>query len=329
MAMPRRLSATLELTQYYHCTSRCVRGGYLCGVDRSTGADYTHRRVWLRDRLLFLADTFSIQLAAFAIMENHFHAVLHVDQSAACSWSDEEVVHRWHKLFKGTYVSQRFANSEALDPSQKDQLTRDVARWRDALQDISWFMRCAKEPLARRSNREDGCTGRFWEGRFHSQALLDAQAVIACMVYVDLNPVRAQLCELPEEDPFTSLSQRLRTFQNTTPDTKALTRLGAPRNAKDRIQISLSLEEYATLVDNSARQRRSDKAGVLSNTAKPILERLGFNDIRWRDLEDRFTRHFHVLVGHGSSIRQACNKLGQRYAWGQSACDEFFGEPAS
>ena len=70
-------------------------------------------------------------------------------------------------------------------------------------------MKVMKERIARRANREDGCTGSFWQGRFTSVALLDQAAVIACMAYVDLNPIRAKQAETPETSLLTSVHDRI------------------------------------------------------------------------------------------------------------------------
>ncbi|MCP4490070.1 MAG: transposase, partial [Gammaproteobacteria bacterium] len=91
MPIARKNQISLEDTHYFHCVSRCVRRAFLCGKDHFSGKNYEHRRQWIEDRLLELGSIFSIDIAAYAIMSNHYHVVLHVDKQQADNWSNKEI----------------------------------------------------------------------------------------------------------------------------------------------------------------------------------------------------------------------------------------------
>jgi len=165
MATARQRQISLDVTPYYHCTSRCVRRAFLCGEDVYTGKSYEHRRQWVEDRLLQLGDIFTIDICAYAVMSNHLHVVLHVNQAKAESLSDREVCERWHQLYKGTLLTQRFLTNESLSKPQLLAVEEKLAQWRAQLHDISWFMRALNEPIARQANAEDNCTGRYYDCR--------------------------------------------------------------------------------------------------------------------------------------------------------------------
>ena len=208
MTRARKELVAVESTPFYHCMVRCVRRAYLCGDDPHTG-NYDHRKQWTVERLQQLASVFAIDVCAYAVMSNHYHVVLHINDQKAKAWSEKEVAQRWTSIFKGPAFITEWINGIPLDVEEKTTLNALLPVWRKRLTDISWFMRCMNETIARQANKEDSCTGRFWEGRFKSQALLDETALLACMTYVDLNPIRANIAKNSESSDFTSIQSRL------------------------------------------------------------------------------------------------------------------------
>ena len=114
MTQARCSLVSTDDTPYYHCVSRCVRRAFLCGYDKYTQTDYEHRRKWVEDKLHQTATVFAIKLCAYAVMSNHYHIVVHIQPGKAAKWSKREIVERWHSIFKGTILSQRFSAGDTL-----------------------------------------------------------------------------------------------------------------------------------------------------------------------------------------------------------------------
>ena len=217
MTMARQTVVPENEPGIYHCISRCVRRAFLCGVDSYSGKDYEHRKSWVRNRVHELTGLFSLEVCAYAVMSNHVHLVVKNDPLAVWEWSNDEVARRWFRLFPGGRDEK--GQPVSADPIVVRRFLNDEERvevCRKRLGNLSWYMRSLNEPIARRANREDNCSGRFWEGRFKCQRLEDNGAVLACMAYVDLNPVRAGLAEVPEASEFTSIYDRIQGSQGRT-----------------------------------------------------------------------------------------------------------------
>ena len=322
MTLPRNSLISLSDTPYYHCVSRCVRRAFLCGVDHYSGKSYEHRRGWLEYLLLRTADNFAIQLCAYAVMSNHYHVVLHVRSDLSNGWSELEVVKRWHRLFKPTLFSQRFVDGEPLREVEWLALRSDIKEWRARLTDISWFMRIVNERIARQANAEDQCTGRFWEGRFKSQALLDERALLSCMAYVDLNPIRAGMAKTLESSDHTSIKQRINAVRDKRRPKRCMERFeGVHKNSKG---IPFKLEDYFELVDWTGRIIRDDKRGAMSESLPPILERLSLDQDQWRILTTEFEICFQNWVGSEHIVRQVCEDKAYQRVPSSRSCRRLF-----
>ena len=343
MALPRRHYVQDGQEGVYHCYTRCVRRAFLCGFDKVTLRDFSHRKTWITDRLRRLAAIFAIEVCAYSVMETHYHTILRTRPDLVALWSDREVATRWLTLFP----RHRDLRGPPLPPAETDiqalaDLPNRIAQLRQRLCSLSWFMGRLNEFIARAANKEDKVKGRFWESRFKCQALLDEAAIAACMAYVDLNPIRAGLAACPEESEFTSIQERIRAWmqQSQRPDEiSAATREAITARAHDgnhwlcpipsdsrcRGILPMTTADYFNLVDKSGRLIRSHKRGTIDADLAPILLRIGANPGAWQETVSRFSSKFRVAAGLASSLRAFADRLGRRWFQGASAARIAFG----
>jgi len=318
MTMPRRQLVDVAVTRYYHCISRCVRRAFLCGEG------VTHRKAWIEARLELLAKHFAVSVCGYAILDNHLHILCRLDPGIADDWSNEEVVRRWIAVYRPSCLDvDNPATVQAWIDNQCQDTAR-VARYRARLQDLGWFMKALKEPLARLANKEDDCKGTFWEARYKSIAILDEQALLATCAYIDLNPFAAGIAKTPEAAPHTSIKQRvdhvringnLDTLQaaaaaKSTPAARIEADLEQShwlcplqdRNANGAVREGMlpgfSLSSYLELVDWTARLCRMGKARITQEVAS-IMTRLGTSPEYWQS-------HLQKLLGKTRWLGSYC-----------------------
>lgn len=337
----------------YHCVSRCVRRAFLCGDDRFSGRNFDHRKAWVKNRLQFLAEIFALDVAGYAVMSNHLHLVVRTRPDQASGWNEEEVARRWLRLFpparddEGNPVESPSARVRAVTANAER-----IQTLRDRLVSISWFMRCLSEFVARKANREDDCKGRFWEGRFKCQALLDEAAVLSCLAYVDLNPIRAKAAKTPEGSDFTSAQDRIVSRQarrkkaeapkSPTAEQKRLIESlhrDESRDAwlcpvQDRMEadrrgfLPMTLDEYLELLDWTGRAIRTGKRGAIPAHLAPILHRLRIDIDRWVETVESFGGWFHRVAGCVDSLIALAGNLGYSWLKGMTASRQAFAAPA-
>jgi REP element-mobilizing transposase RayT len=301
MALPRSKYVQEGQEGVYHCFSRCVRRAFLCGFDKLTLRDFSHRKAWLVDRLRYLAAIFAIEVCAYAVMETHYHTILRTRPDIVALWSDREVATRWLIL----YPQHRDIRGVPMLPSEEEigalaDRPERIAELRKRLCSLSWFMGRLNEFIARAANKEDKVKGRFWESRFKCQALLDEAATACCMVYVDLNLIRAGLAGTPEESDFTSIQERIRAWRNATMNAGAAPNLviGQPMNPAS-IGTRITVPENAAAISDHVPDHHSTLAHPSDNWLCPIQSESGRRGI----LQMTAAEYFDLVDKSGRMLR--------------------------
>ena len=313
MTRPRSELVCPAATPWYHCVCRCVRRAFLCGEDHLTGNDYSHRKAWVLERLGLLAEIFTIDLGAYAVMANHYHLVVRLDTERAAALSDHEVIARWNRLFSLPLLVSRYQGGGLTTEAEIAAAQAIVGMWRQRLCDLSWYMRCLNEHLARLANSEDGCKGRFWEGRYKSQAILDEAGLLACLVYVDLNPLRAAVVDTPEKSADVSLHQRMQPEPKEPEATRpALLPFVGGYQKPMSLGIPYDLIDYLQLTDWTGRAQRPDKRGHIDEQAPAILSRLGMDGTSFLEAVARQRLSQGSVIGHPQACRQHAQQFQRR-----------------
>jgi hypothetical protein len=347
VTIARSLLVDPSTSAVYHCYSRCVRQAYLLGDEGGH-----HRKDWIRDRLMLLASAFALDVGGYAILDNHFHVVVRTDPQRAVKWSNHQVAKRWFKVYPasirrwarqivGAHPEKRparFDDAAAIRLVAGDEERVGIIRIR--LADLSWFMKTLKERVARQANKEDGVTGHFWEARFKSPLILGPLALLATLIYVDLNVIRALLAKTPESSDYTSARDRilvrqlyamLRGLRRRAPSgvQRLLRRdqsgdgslrgttltMRSPEDGiwlapidqrqDERGMLDLGLDEYLAILDQSGRMLREGKRGAIPAELPPILERLKIDARGWIDILRDVGRLAGTVIGGTREERAA------------------------
>ena len=317
MPEPRYRQISIDDTPYYHCISRCVRRAFLCGSDPATGFDFEHRRQWIVDRIKLVCSVFAIDLCAYAVMSNHYHVVVRINADEIEQWSDEKVARRWMQIFPGSVLMHQYLTNADLTKADLKCVAELFVTWRERLGNLSWFMRCINEPIARMANAEDHCTGRFWEGRFKSQALLDERALLACMAYVDLNPIRAAMAKTPEQSNYTSIQERIE-----HPESNCL----RPLKGNEDGGLPFDLKDYLELVDWGGREVKRNKRGHILASAPPILMRLKMDASPVLDYLSKDNLPSFGALGPVSMLKVFARSVGRKFIKGHAFCNTLYPE---
>jgi REP element-mobilizing transposase RayT len=168
---------------YYHLCGR------VAGVKGEYPLDDKRCRRQIINFIRFFSKIYSLEVLGFCIMGNHYHLVVYMETPR--EMSREELRARATLLYKDT----------VLDGWLKERWERFHRR----IFDVSELMRSLQSRIARWYNVTHNRRGRFWADRFKSVLLENEKEAYDCLLYVELNPVRAGIVERPEEYDGSSL----------------------------------------------------------------------------------------------------------------------------
>jgi hypothetical protein len=298
----KAMAREIQDAEFYHCLTRCVRNGWLWGVDTHAGRDCSHRKHWVLDQLRRQSRACAIDVCAYAVLPNHYELVLHVDRRRAWQWSAEEVLERWQHLYTNA-PRDTLEIRACATPMQIEVL-------RGQLCDFGWYMRCINQQLARRVRLEDGVEGAFWERDTEAHVLEDSRQLLVAMAHVDLSALRAGIAATFEASQLTSLTDRLQSFLGVTTREPNLSTLGEPSlmafaDSRPRRPpcAPWRAEDYLELLHWTSRTFRTPRPDLTATSLPLLLLRMHLEPDTWNSAMRLPSRGFNQVLQRVGTIR--------------------------
>ena len=242
---------------YYHIVSRTVLKSFL--LDEVAKEKFM---VILRK----LSQVYFVRVVSFAIMSNHVHLIVRMLPEEDIS--DEDVKHRFH----------RYYNEGVVERFQRPFLEEEIDYYRTRFGDLSKFMQDLKQRFSRWYNKKMDNHGHIWGERFTSVLLEAGRALTACMVYVELNSLRAGIVERPEDYRWCSLAHYVTGgraaswLDHETLHTKMEWRVALDTKGQATIGTKSVVKKYLELIYREGLIEREGKASLKDNTQEMALD---------------------------------------------------------
>ena len=146
---------------------------------------------YLLDTIKRFGKLYFVDILGFALMGNHFHLLVRMHPEF--KYKNEEIQKR---------INQFYNNHKTIHQTE-------VSKYREKLGYLSEFMKDIKQCFTRKYNKENKRRGFFWGQRFKSVIVENGETLINCLAYIDLNPVRANIVEKPEDYRWNTLGYLL------------------------------------------------------------------------------------------------------------------------
>jgi putative transposase len=276
MARLARIKAEDSGAFYHLC-------GRVTGVIGEYPLDDKRVRRKIVDFIRLFSRVYCCQVLGFCIMGNHYHLVVRMD--APRSMTRKELRERASILYK----------DEILD----GWLAASWSRFEARIFDVSELMRSLQSKIARWFNATHNRRGRFWADRFKSVLLEDEKAMFDCLLYVELNPLRAGIIKRPEDFDGSSL------YYRELKDDKWMVPITEIMNRPKRVE---ALRDYKSCIYYRGSVPTKENQAAISKRIIKEEEARGFAS------EGIFTkriRHFTdgVVIGSEEFVREKLNRL--------------------